>query len=528
MSLPIPQPPAIPFIGNVTALDKDVPLRSSILLAKTYGEIYQLNILGLPSFYSGFSSCSTALKGTTTISVNTHANEVSDDTRFKKVVSAGLLEVRKAVGDALFTGLNEEEGYGIAHRLLMPAFGTMAIKGMMEEMRDICDQLILKWARFGPQAVIDPSDDFTRLTLDTIAYCAMSYRVNSFYTTEKQPAFVSAMVDFLVESGLRTTRTRVVQALVELTFLKDLGERIVAERQANPVDKKDLLNTMLPSRDPKTGKGMSADAILRNLLTFLIAGHETSSGMLTFTVYHLLKTPEALRKLRAEIDTVLGDRRYARVLAPDADGPLTRSYSPRGHDHRRQQWSGVKTCAVVFVDFFHHLTGEILKAEHFRPERMLDGKFEALPPNAGSLCFGFGMRGCIGRAFAWQEVALVLATIFQKFDLSLVDPSYTLEIKQTLTVKPKGLHIHTRPRTGKIVFYATPSSTLRSEDAQAAPVQAVVETTTGKPLYILYGSNTGTSEAFAQRIANEAPAYVSTGFHASIGTLDSAVGASRF
>ncbi|KAJ7470035.1 cytochrome P450 [Mycena galericulata] len=291
MSLPIPQPPAIPFIGNVTALDKDVPLRSSILLAKTYGEIYQLNILGLPSFYSGFSSRSTALKGTTTISVNTHANEVSDDTRFKKVVSAGLLEVRKAVGDALFTGLNEEEGYGIAHRLLMPAFGTMAIKGMMEEMRDIC---IRKKDLFGPQAVIDPSDDFTRLTLDTIAYCAMSYRVNSFYTTEKQPAFVSAMVDFLVESGLCTTRTRVVQALVgnntkyeqDIKTMNDLGERIVAERQANPVDKKDLLNTMLPSRDPKTGKGMSADAISRNLLTFLIAGHETSSGIVQRRTSH--------------------------------------------------------------------------------------------------------------------------------------------------------------------------------------------------------------------------------------------------
>jgi cytochrome P450/NADPH-cytochrome P450 reductase len=46
MSVQIPQPPSIPFIGNVTALDKDVPLNSFILLAKTYGEIYQLNILG--------------------------------------------------------------------------------------------------------------------------------------------------------------------------------------------------------------------------------------------------------------------------------------------------------------------------------------------------------------------------------------------------------------------------------------------------------------------------------------------------
>jgi cytochrome P450/NADPH-cytochrome P450 reductase len=48
MSIPIPQPPTIPFIGNVTSLEKDVPLRSFHLLAETYGEIYQLNILGDP------------------------------------------------------------------------------------------------------------------------------------------------------------------------------------------------------------------------------------------------------------------------------------------------------------------------------------------------------------------------------------------------------------------------------------------------------------------------------------------------
>ncbi|KAJ7501738.1 fatty acid hydroxylase [Mycena galericulata] len=546
MSLPIPQPPAIPFIGNVTTLDKDVPLRSYALLAKTYGEIYQLNILGLPSTLEFRPAQLRSKERPLSLSIRRHwrANEVSDETRFKKMIAGGLLEVRSVLDDALFTGKIEEEGYGIAHRLLMPAFGTIAIKGMMEEMRDICDQLILKWARFGPQAVLDPSDDFTRLTLDTIAYCSMSYRLNSFYT-EKQPAFAAAMVDFLIESDRRASRPRVVQALVgnnakyeqDIKTMKDLGDQIVAERQAHPIDKKDLLNTMLHSRDPKTGKGMSADAISRNLLTFLIAGHETSSGMLTFTVYHLLKTPEALRKLRAEIDTVLRDRpaqaedfskmpyltavmRESLRLTPTAPKrgvtPLEdttlgggKYFVKAGTPIILQVWNMHRDPAVWGED-----------AEQFRPERMLDGKFEALPPNAWQP-FGFGVRGCIGRAFAWQEVALVLATIFQKFDLSLADPSYTLEIKQTLTVKPKGLHIHARPRTGKTVFYAAPASTLRGEEAQGAPVQAVVESTSGKPLYVLYGSNTGTSEAFAQRIANEAPAY---GFHASIGTLDSAVG----
>jgi hypothetical protein len=113
-----------------------------------------------------------------------------------------------------------------------------------------------------------------------------------------------------------------------------------------------------------------------------------------------------------------------------------------------------------------------------------------------------------------------MASVIQKFDLSLVDPSYTLQIKQTLTVKPKGLYIHAAPRAGKVSLLATPSSALiasRHDELGASSGSAQVEsagTGVGLPLYVLYGSNTGTSEAFAQRVANEAPSYgASFGFN---------------
>ncbi|KAJ7808342.1 hypothetical protein B0H14DRAFT_2870527 [Mycena olivaceomarginata] len=161
-------------------------------------------------------------------------------------------------------------------------------------------------------------------------------------------------------------------------------------------------------------------------------------------------------------------------------------------------------------------------AEEFIPERMLDGKFEALPPNAWQP-FGFGRRACIGRAFAWQEVCLVMASVIQRFDLSFVDPSYNLEIKQTLTVKPNDLLIQATLRAGAVHLQATPSSALMASrsDAPEQTSQSSVDAGIGMPLYVLYGSNTGTSEAFAQRIANEASSY---GFTPSIGTLDSALG----
>ncbi|KAJ7794087.1 fatty acid hydroxylase [Mycena olivaceomarginata] len=536
MTTPIPQPPSIPFIGNVTSLEKDVPLYSFRLLAKTYGEIFQLNILGR-----------------TVVSVSSYAlvNEVSDETRFQKRVSGGLHQVRNLVGDGLFTAQPEEPNWGIAHRLLMPAFGTLAVKGMMEEMRDISNQLLLKWQRFGAEAIIDPSEDFTRVALDAIAYCSMSYRLNSFYT-EHQPEFTIAMGDFLGESGARANRPRVLQAVMraanakyeaDIKMMRGLADEIVATRKAHPIEKKDLLDIMLNSRDPKTGQGMSEESIAENLLTFLIAGHETSSGMMTFMVYFLLKNPETLRKLRAQIDEVLGEREvqyedFAKLpyliavmretLRLAATAPMRSTTPIADTTLGGGKYAVKKGTAIVIQTWELHRDPAVWgdDADEFRPERMLDGKFEALPPNAWQP-FGFGARGCIGRAFAWQEVSLVMASVIQKFDLSLVDPSYTLQIKQTLTVKPKGLYIHAAPRAGKVSLLATPSSALiasRHDELGASSDSAQAEsagTGVGLPLYVLYGSNTGTSEAFAQRVANEAPSY---GFCPSIGTLDSALG----
>ncbi|KAJ7508252.1 fatty acid hydroxylase [Mycena galericulata] len=532
MSVPIPQPPTIPFIGNITSIEKDVPLHSFRLLAKTYGEIYQLDLLG---------------RNLISVSSYALANEVSDDKRFQKRVSGGLHEVRALVGDGLFTAQPEEPNWGIAHRLLMPAFGTLAVKGMMEEMRDISNQLLLKWERFGPEAVIDPSEDFTRVALDAIAFCSMSYRLNSFYA-EQQPEFTIAMGDFLAESGLRANRPRVLQAVMrgttakyeaDIKKMRDLADQIVATRKAHPIPKHDLLDTMLNSRDPKTGEAMTAESISQNLLTFLIAGHETSSGMMTFMVYYLLKNPDTMRKLRAQIDEVLGERPvqyedFAKLpyliavmretLRLSATAPLRGTTSLEDTTIGGGKYAIKKGQAIVIQAWEMHRDPAVWgdDAEEFRPERMLDGKFEALPPNAWQP-FGFGARACIGRAFAWQEVTLVMASVVQKFDLSLVDPSYTLQIKQTLTVKPKGLYIHATLRSDKVHLYASPSSTLlANRDSQSESLPAAkAGTETGVPFYVLYGSNTGTSEAFAQRVANEAPSY---GFRPSIGTLDSAVG----
>lgn len=147
-------------------------------------------------------------------------------------------------------------------------------------MYDIAAQLVLKWARQGPQTPIMVTDDFTRLTLDTIALCAMGTRFNSFYHEEMHP-FVEAMGGLLQGSGDRIRRPALVNNLPtsentkywnDITFLRTLSQELVDSRKKNPEDKKDLLNALVLGRDPQTGEGLIDDSIINNMITFLIAG----------------------------------------------------------------------------------------------------------------------------------------------------------------------------------------------------------------------------------------------------------------
>jgi cytochrome P450 / NADPH-cytochrome P450 reductase len=157
-------------------------------------------------------------------------------------------------------------------------------------------------------------------------------------------------------------------------------------------------------------------------------------------------------------------------------------------------------------------------ATQFKPERMLDANFEKLPKNAWKP-FGNGVRACIGRPFAWQEALLVMAMLLQNFNFVMDDPNYNLAYKQTLTIKPYGFYMRAILRHG-----LTPTTLERNlagqgsdekADSRASQQSSASSSTSqhGKPITILYGSNSGTCEAMAHRIAADAPQH---GFNATI------------
>jgi cytochrome P450 len=182
--------------------------------------------------------------------------------------------------------------------------------------------------------------------------------------------------------------------------------------------------------------GMSDDLIRDQLLTMLIAGHDTSTASLSWTLYLLGRHPEAMARVRAEADAVLGNaggppnaeqiRRlsYLDLVFKEA----LRLYPPIhvGNRHTSQDMTiaGYAVPAgtrVMYSIYLSHRDKDLWPdPEAFRPERFERGQDEARPPLT-YVPFGGGPRNCIGASFAQIEAKVVLARIVQCFDLQLLN-----------------------------------------------------------------------------------------------------------
>ena len=525
MTIAIPQPKPKPLLGNLLDVDAAEGVQSLMRLAREHGPIFRLRILG---------------RSLVVVSSHELVDELCDETRFAKKSHRALQIMRDAGGDGLFTAYDDEPSWGIAHRLLVPAFGTLGIRGMFDRMLDIAEQMLLRWERFG-DAEIDVTDQMTRLTLDTIALCAFDVRFNSFYQTEMHP-FVAAMVGGLREAGFRTRRPEIVSRLMltkhrryqaDIRQMHEIADALVAQRRAAPGPARDdLLGKMLAGRDPVTGEGLSDENIRYQMVTFLTAGHETTSGLLSFALHLLLANPLELAKARAEVDKVLGDE------VPRVENLVELRIIEQVLMETLRLWPtapafalGARTETVlggryavtpddtllVLLPGLHRDPAIWPDPDAFRPERFTPDEIAARPQNAWKP-FGNGQRACIGRAFALQEATLVLALILRRFEIAAVDPGYQLAIKETLTLKPAGFFMRARRREESV--RPRPPRRMPSASPPSRQSRAPVSSEDGAPLLVLYGSNFGSSEAFARRIAEEAGAH---GYAAEVGPMDAYV-----
>ena len=520
--IPIPQPPTRPIIGNLHLIEQKNVVASLMKLSKTYGGIFRMSMFKRQFLVASSQEI---------------VNELSDTMRFEKIVSGPLLEYRDFAGDGLFTAHSREPNWGKAHRILMPAFGPLGVRDMFDQMLEIANQMFLRWERFGQETTIDVSDDMTRLTLDTIALCGFGYRFNSFYQEDLHP-FVTSMVGALEEGTNRVRRPDFVTPLMrksnnayqaDIEFMRQIGQELIDKRREAPSTEgfTDLLSRMLAAIDPESGEKLDDENMIYQMVTFLIAGHETTSATLSFAIEFLLHNPDVLKKAREDVDSVLGTEtprfehlqhlKYIEQILMETLRlwPPAPAFTVRAIEDTLLAGKYAVTrreAITVLIPSLHRdpkVWGD--DPEKFDPSRFTPEQATNLPPNAWKP-FGNGARACIGRPFAMQEAQLVLSMMLQRFDFEFVDPNYERVIINQASLKPGNLKIKARARILAKDLDTPKSKSAPTSEAMAPKTQnkfdaCVPSMENLTPLTISYGSNAGSAEAFAKKLVQDAPFY---------------------
>ncbi|GGU44612.1 cytochrome P450 [Streptomyces daghestanicus] len=469
-------------------------------------------------------------------------DELCDGTRFVKNVSLALGHFRPLAGDGMATGYNDEPNRRTARELLAPAFAMNAVRAYHPSMLTAATRMLRSWDRAAADGRPVPvPTDTTRLTLDAIGLAGCGYDFDSFSRAERHP-FATAML-----SSLRYLQHKIfdpdsgdtARFETERDLQFRLVDRIIADRRAGgDPSASDPLGLLLNAPE---GLRLPDESIRNQLLTLLIAGHETTSAALTFALYQLARNPAALHLAQAETDALWGDEpdpqpayadvaalRYVRQclneslrLWPPAitfarearhDTTLAGRYPLRAGD-----------AVLVNIPMLHRdpVWGD--NVECFDPDRFASGAVAGRP--AGTFMpFGTGERACVGRQFSTHEAVMVLGMVVHRYRL-VADPRYRLRISQAMTIKPDGFELTLVRRTpADRAANGAALSVLVRRPAAGRPPAPAGRPARGARLTVAHGSDLGTTAEYAARLAGAAEELGITTRHVTLNELTGDLG----
>ena len=350
------------------------------------------------------------------------------------------------LGQGLLTAEGDE---WLRHRrLASPAFHRERVAGYGRIMARYAEDSVEGWRDGEP---VDLHDEMTALTLRIVARTLFDTDVTA--RIEEVARLGTAIQDFyygrfaslrfLIPTWLPTPGNRRLGQAVRR--LDEVVYDIIRERRPGE-DRGDLLSLLLLARD-EGGAGMSERQIRDEVMTLLLAGHETTALALTWAFMLLHRNPEARERLETELSTVLRERPAAPEDVPDLAftqavvNETLRLYPPAyvtGREAVRETTIGgvpIPRRHIVLISMYatHRDPRFFSEPDEFRPERWLDGLEKRLP-RAAFIPFGMGSRKCIGAAFAMMEATLLLATIARRWRF-ILDPG-AIPAHPSITLRP--------------------------------------------------------------------------------------------
>lgn len=368
----------------------------------------------------------------------------------KSLVTKNLL--KPAIGESLF--IAEGAHWRWQRRAAAPVFSHRNVMNLSPIMSAAAERAVARIDAAGPRAV-NMLDEMVTTTFDVIG--DVTFSGGDTFDRDKVHG---AIDDYIAEAGKislfdvlgfpdwvpRPGRLMSGAALKEMKSMADSAIEARAQRGNEGVP--DLLDLLLEGVDPKTKRQMSTAELRDNLLTFIVAGHETTALTLSWAMYLVGFDPKVQERARAEVQQVLRGRActgddvenlpYIRMIIDEtlrlypAAGIISRTAQKNDTLCGREIRPGDTVMIPIYALGRNQLLWE--DPDRFDPERFADRK--AIDRYA-YLPFGDGPRICIGASFALQEAVIILATLLSRFEFTPVAGKEPKPV-MILTLRPEG------------------------------------------------------------------------------------------
>jgi cytochrome P450 len=368
----------------------------------------------------------------------------------KSVVTKNLL--KPAIGESLF--IAEGAHWRWQRRAAAPVFSHRNVMNLSPIMTAAAERAADRIAAARPRAV-NMLDEMVTTTFDVIGDVTFSGN-----ETFDRDSVHKAIDDYIAEAGKvslfdvlgspdwvpRPGRLMSGKALKEMNSVADRAIETRAARGSDGVS--DLLDLLLEGEDPKTKRKMNTGELRDNLLTFIVAGHETTALTLAWAMYLMGFDPQVQERARKEAQSVLRGRActgedveklpFTRMIIDEAlrlypaAGIISRTAQVHDTLCDRDIRPGDTVMIPIYALGRHKQLWD--DPDAFRPERFADRKsidrYAYLP-------FGDGPRICIGASFALQEAVIILSTLLSRFEFTSV-PGKDPRPVMILTLRPEG------------------------------------------------------------------------------------------
>jgi cytochrome P450 len=428
-----PGPPGFFPTGEYSAIFKQDPMELFMRLNHDFGETSSFNIFGIRI---------------TSITNPVDVKYVLQENSSNYTKSISYNEIKHILGQGLLT--SEGSFWKRQRRISQPAFKKTMIEGFTSIVLEEADKVLQSMEG---KTHTDISEDMMKITFIVVGKALfqkdLGQRADAIgKALEEALILVQERIQTIVKIPLRFPTPKNLRLNRAIHTMKFMVDELIRERRKNGGGQGDLMDFLMFTKDEETGETMTDSQIRDEVLTFLLAGHETTSNALSWTFYLLSLHPEIRNKVREEVYPVmrtglgygsLEHLPYTKNVIQEA----MRLYPPIWIIERAPIKDDVVggfdvpagSILSVCINSIHRHKDYWINPEGFDPDRFL-------PENSTGrhgysyLPFGGGPRICIGNHFAMMEAVLILATLVHHYDFNLTSLGRVAK-NPLVTLRPK-------------------------------------------------------------------------------------------